>query len=150
MPGEGKLINSRHSWNMLFLERVVWVVFFLLMPLHVWSECEYYVSLVRPSLSPLLSRLQERPFFGEVITVGPGATGVWTQSWTLSINNGLTCTGSFVAGALLAVQGTTSPVFNFFYLPTGVTTIVQSWPEFSYSTLTPQIASLVQSSSVTN
>ena len=98
----------------------------------------------------MLSCVQEQPFAGEVITAGPGVTGVWTQSWTLSIYDGLTCTGSFLAGALLAVQASTSAAFGVFYLPTGVTTRVDTWAGFSYSTLTPQIALLVQSPSLTN
>ena len=84
------------------------------------------------------------------MTAGPGVTGVWTQAWTLSIDDGLTCTGSFLAVALLEIEGTSSNVFDVFFLTTGVTTRVDSWPEFSYSTLTPQIAKLVQSPSVNN
>lgn len=79
------------------------------------------------------------------MTAGSGIPGVWTQSWTLSVVDGFVCADSFLAVALLEIEGSTSSVSEVFYLPTGVTTRVDSWSEISYSTLTPQIAMLVQS-----
>ena len=73
--------------------------------------------------------------------MGPSNTGTWTQSWTLSVYDGLTCTQSFNAIAGLVVNhGAVSAVDanGAFYLLTGVTTRVARFSDISYSTLTAQ------------
>jgi hypothetical protein len=78
--------------------------------------------------------------------VGPGNTGTWTQSWTLSVYDGLTCTQSFGAIAALVVnRGAASAIDASppFYLLTGVTTRVAHFSEITYATLTAQTVGFV-------
>ena len=82
------------------------------------------------------------PFAGETITVGPSNTGTWTQSWTLSVYDGLTCTQSFnVIAGLVVNHGAVSAIdanVGGFYSLTGVTTRVARFSAISYATLTAQ------------
>ena len=83
------------------------------------------------------------PFDGEQITVGPSDTGVFSQSWTLSISDGLTCPGSFIAAAIIVINGQTLDSGEIFYLPTGVATRVTTWSAITSAALLPQVAPMV-------
>jgi hypothetical protein len=85
------------------------------------------------------------PSTDETVTVAPTDTGQWTQSWELTVYYGFICTGEFQAAAALEINGENAfaESGDLFYLPTGKTTRVETWPGITSAALTPQVATLV-------
>jgi hypothetical protein len=91
--------------------------------------------------------VQLEPFEGEVVTVEPNDTEVLSQWWMLSISDGLSCPGSFAAKHGMVINGQNCFADETFNLTTGATARELTCPGITSSALTPQVASLVFSSS---
>jgi hypothetical protein len=86
------------------------------------------------------------PSNGQTITLGSTETGVWTQTWELSVLAGDRCTGAHTLHGQFFVNGKTYNLLDgteVYILSTGVMTEVATWSNVSYATLTPQTATIV-------
>jgi len=98
----------------------------------------------------LLTLLQLNPSSGETLAVATTDTVAWTQTWTVSVIEGFTCPSVETVVATLFVNGGYYylPTTDTFFLATGTTTLVDTFPLATYATLTPQLATLVSSLSL--
>ena len=130
--------------------RFSWISLLLLINLapEAYALCSYYITLVHsPEVFNCseISLLQLPPY---TTTVGSMDTSNgWTQSYEVGVPDGFQCQGSFTVSATLepSVGAGLFSLRDVFVLPTGMTTITDTFLDVTPATLTPQIVTVVSS-----